>query len=261
MEYLSEPSVQAGGAYFLGLSVFYGAISALVVPSNFASLKGLSAKDLVGVHTRVLCTVHCLISSIGAANVLLPYFIGFPYVFKVTPTDPVTGGLEFGGIQFGAPMLVAFEAAELVFTTILDLQWEPEPLNFLHHIAGLAAEISALYLGTGYQYLMWVHIAQFTQPFLYASWICHKLKKTSGIFFPVMSMLTLFFWFVLRVCGCGPTVLYSIVQSRDLFASNAQFYILMTSTCIFVCLNTYWFKLLLSKAISVLGGGGKKKSK
>jgi hypothetical protein len=246
-----HPAFGDGAAYFIGLTIVYLATSMFVVARNFPSLKDLKPKDLVGVHTRVLCTIHCLISSLGAASVIVPYWVGAPFFFDVTPTSPA----------IGAPMLIAWEAAELVFTTILDLQYEPEPLNLLHHAAGLSAEISALYLGTGHMWLIWVHIAQFTQPFLYAGWVLHKLKMTSGILFPLCSGFCLLSWFGLRIVLCGPVVLYSIWQNRSLFATSLQFYILMGSTCVFVTLNTYWFKLLLSKALSILGGSKKSKPK
>lgn len=246
-----EGAVQAGGAYFLVLSVVYGIISTVLVPKNFPRMSHLDKNDIHGVHGRVLSALHCLVSSLGAAWVLSSSWTGFPYFFDGNPNNSSPG----------SETLVAFEISELIFTLIMNIYYGEDLFIHVHHIAGLAAELPCIYFGQGLHILMWVHLAQFTQPFLYGSWICYKLKMTSGLIFPFCSAAALLLWFIIRVIITSFPVLWAVYDTRALYKSGAQSVIMLLTQSIFMGLNFMWFKALVVKALGTFGGGKSKSKK
>jgi hypothetical protein len=250
---VSQFALQAAGGYFLALAVLYGILHTTLVPSKCSSLKGLNEADCHGVHTRVMAGLHCFVSSLGAAFLLQSnlLWLGFPLFFDGNPTTQVAY----------AEILVAMEISELLFTSILNMLNGEEWMIHAHHIAGLAAEVPCLYFGQGFTILLWVHLAQFTQPFLYGSWICFKLNWTSGFLFPFCSGMALIFWFILRVVISGFPVLYSIYNTRSLYENSAHWYVMLASQTVFMLLNLHWFKYMVARAISTFSGGAAKAKK
>jgi len=73
------------------------------------------------------------------------------------------------------------EVGELVYMTLYDLWCEPGALELLHHVLGIVAETSCLLTSSGVSYMLWVHLAQATQPFLYFSWILYQANMSSSV--------------------------------------------------------------------------------
>jgi hypothetical protein len=231
-----------GVGYFCGLAVFYVALSTWL-PATFPRVNSLDEKRQVGVTTRVMCSVHCLVSSIGSAWCLLQLnWIGPPAFFNGNPDVFVPG----------AAIFLAIELAELIFMTALDLRWGVEPANLLHHVCGFFTLTPCFYFNQGMNIMLWVHLVQFTQPFLYAGWIMYTLELTdTGIYrflFPACSALCLLFWVVLRLVVCGFPILYSLWTTASKWQSSGHHTTLVLAQLIFIGLNFYWFYLLVKKA-------------
>ena len=236
---------QIGVAYFVGLAALHTFLSTFVVASNFSRMKDLPQKDRAGIRSRILAGLHCLVSSLGAVWCLRNSWIGAPFFFDGNPNVNAPG----------SGVLVVMEISELLFTSILNLKDGEDILLHVHHIAGLAAEVPSLYFGQGLNVMLWVHLSQFTQPFLYGSWICYKLKMISGFLFPFCSGMALIWWFILRVTICSFAILYKLYIHRALFVSTIHFWVMMGSCAVFIMLNFIWFKALVVKAVSTFSAG------
>jgi hypothetical protein len=73
------------------------------------------------------------------------------------------------------------EVGELIYMTAHDLWHELGALELLHHVVGIIAEAGCLVTMNGIPYMLWVHLAQATQPFLYLSWTLHQAKVSRGL--------------------------------------------------------------------------------
>jgi len=93
-------------------------------------------------------------------------------------------------------VLAAFEVGELIYMSAYDILKEPSTLELVHHAAGLLAEGGCLYFSSGVPYMLWVHLAQSTQPFLYLAWVLEKLKLVDTALFAVSSLVCFF------LCEC-----------------------------------------------------------
>lgn len=72
------------------------------------------------------------------------------------------------------------EIGELVYMMAYDLCCEPGALELVHHALGIVAETSCLLTMCGVPYMLWVHLAQATQPFLYLSWTLYQAGMASS---------------------------------------------------------------------------------
>lgn len=73
------------------------------------------------------------------------------------------------------------EVGELLYMTAYDLWCEPSALELAHHALGIVAETSCLLTSSGVPYMLWVHLAQATQPFLYFSWALYQAGMASSV--------------------------------------------------------------------------------
>lgn len=204
------------------------------------STRKFSKAQLRGLESRIVCGFHCVVSATGAAVCLKERFIGGLDVFAIQPCVFSKTEATF----------VAMELGELLYMTVYDLWYEPSTLELLHHSIGIIAESSCLYMSCGIPFMLWVHVSQATQPFLYFSWALYQVGMVKSV--PcIMSMLTcVFLWFFLRIVSVS-LLLRSMLIMRWEFSSQVHFNVAYSITIAFALLNLVWFKKLITKISSL----------
>ncbi|KAG8467946.1 hypothetical protein KFE25_006998 [Diacronema lutheri] len=203
-----------------------------------------SNSQLRGIESRVVCGVHCAISAGGAALLLKGRFVGGVNVFNLHP----------GVFSRAEAAFVAMEVGELVYMTLYDLWCEPGALELLHHVLGIVAETSCLLTSSGVSYMLWVHLAQATQPFLYFSWILYQANMSSSVTCVASTLTCIVLWFALRVVSVLLLVrsLWASGIEKGEFASQLHFNVAFAITLAFAALNIVWFKKMLAKVLKVV---------
>lgn len=169
-------------------------LTAHTAAKTLLKCRGMSQRKIRGFSSRVVCLVHCLVSSVGAMTALAPRFVGGSQVYALSAGESVcctragappvmTRPRLAGGYTDTDVALVAIEIGELLYMTGYDLMYEPGVLELAHHILGLVAEVGCLIRREGLTFMVWVHLSQITQPFLYVGWMLMQLNATSSFVF------------------------------------------------------------------------------
>lgn len=170
--------VLAALGWMATLCAVHIACAVVLQPRWVPALAKLSPRNVRGVHSRIVCGVHCIVSAAGAALALQDRLVWGAELFNISPQS-------YHSID---AILVAMEAGELIYMTIYDALYEPGPLEMLHHGIGIVAEVSCLLKREGIVYMLWVHLAQTSQPFLYAGWVMDKLGYAGSTPFVVSAL-------------------------------------------------------------------------
>jgi hypothetical protein len=123
--------------------------------------------------------------------------------------------------------------------------------TLLHHAMGIISH--ALIITTqsqwGAMFMFMIYGAEISTPPLNVSWLMHQLKLTENFLFKLVS-LNLFLSFTYRT-AIGPYVFYTIASNYEILGTEqALFWMLLTSTAIFIFLNFFWYYKLIKMAIA-----------
>jgi hypothetical protein len=73
-------------SWIVFLGVLHKVVASALHDRSCSWLKGFDAKQLHGLHSRVVCSVHCIVSAGGAAYLLKNRFVGGLDVFDIHPS-------------------------------------------------------------------------------------------------------------------------------------------------------------------------------
>lgn len=125
-----------------------------------------------------------------------------------------------------------------------------------HHILGALSWGSLLATGEGGNYILWVHLAELSTPFLNLGWALHSLGQ-KGLPAVLAGLVTVSLFLVFRIINV-PLCLYSLWTYRHLFVKS--FFPMQFGICLFFwLLNVFWIRQLIAVALKALGGGKERK--
>ena len=122
------------------------------------------------------------------------------------------------------------------------------PALVAHHSLGLSLWVALLALDCGGVFALWVQLAEGSTPLLHATTSLRKLGLGSSALCKATGLCTVLTFFLLRVL-LQPLCLVEVWHSSPLWTGRAglraAFWAMTASGVFFVCLNMYWFALML----------------
>lgn len=239
---------QAALAWTVGCFTLHWTLLYILFPSRSSKLLPSRRLDLAN---TAVASVHAAIMFVGAVQHAAPLWdAGSPLsLLRPTAVRPNSA------IQnLWCERMLGY----LLYDCLVGLSQKLEPLIWVHHLLGVVSLGSIRLLNCGGSYLMLVHLAEGSTPFLHAATSLHALGCTNWHLYRVSALFTLLNFTLLRAF-IQPQVWWHLVHSRQLWgAENEALWVgeVIVDGC-FVLLNLFWWTKLLARAF---GRGGKRKS-
>jgi hypothetical protein len=252
-----------------------------------ARRKQLSAGDRSQMQNMVVAAAHSVVMSAGAAAYLWPRAVLSLDAVRIERVQP-NSGTE----NFYCEIMLGY----LLYDVVISVRQGEGVAMLLHHLLGMASHSSmrcarsqkraaccvlrvpnarcaqcarALALmrspacsrdrwhNIGGPYMMWIHFAEGSTPFLHLGGLLGKLRRSDAAVTRVNALFCALF-FLCRVVS-APLCLRSYWRSRPLWAPQEALhsFVLAITVC-FVAINYFWWALIVRKAYRLLKGAEKR---